>query len=670
MAAIHLLRSQISLLNSSKFKLIRPSINSLIIHNQQHLRPIHSIIPKSSPKEPASESSPGGWRTFSNPQSKPTDSIKSVGRNRQNGSKNQHIQHHRNPNFSRHFRPINSITPKSSPEKRVEVSGESTNSIKSVGRNGEDGSKNRVIRRDNRRNSVGSNGEEGSKNQNPNFSRRFLLRVLKRKKASCVGSNGEEGSKNWVREGRQGTCELRNKFGTLNKFSVSENETSENIMKLSGLPEQMVGHNAPVHPITSESSPEKPASEPRCGGWSIFSNAQSKHTDSIKSVGSNGEEGSRIRVNLSSVSENETSENRMRSSSLPEHNAPVHPVTPNSFPESPLIHVKGASEESTSEPSYRGWSIFSSPPSNPTNSIKGVGSSGENETSENMMKSCSLPEQMVGHNAPVRLMDVNPGINHMEWRIRLSGLLGLEVNRVLGGGVVPGSLILVGGDPGVGKSTLALQMAALIAESCDVGGAAPVLYVSGEESVKQIKNRADQLSIDTEDLFLYSSTVIEDILEKVQLLSPRALVVDSIQSVYLNEVAGSPGGLMQVKECTSALLRFAKKTNIPVLLIGRVNKNGEIAGPRVLEDIVDVVLYMEGEKHPSHRLLRSVKNRFGSTDELGVFEMSESGLEAVSNPSEMFLSEEHSDSENLVGLAVAVIIDGSLSFLVKVQTWC
>ncbi|XP_074285360.1 uncharacterized protein LOC141610943 isoform X1 [Silene latifolia] len=670
MAAIHLLRSQISLLNSSKFKLIRPSINSLIIPNQQHLRPIHSIIPKSSPKEPASESSPGGWRTFSNPQSKPTDSIKSVGRNRQNGSKNQHIQHHRNPNFSRHFRPINSITPKSSPEKRVEESGESKHSIKSVGRNEEDGSKNRVIRRENRRNSVGSIGEEGSKNQNPNFSRHFLLKVLKRKKASCVGSNEEEGLKNWVREGRQGTCESHNKCGTLNKFSVSENETSENIMKLSGLPEQMVGHNAPVHPITSESSPEKPASEPRCGGWSTFSNAQSKATDSIKSVDSNGEEGSRIRVNLSSVSENESSENRMRSSSLPEHNAPVHPVTPKSFPESPLIEVNGASKEPTFEPSPRGWSIFSSPTSNPTNSIKGVGSSAENETSENMMTLCSLPEQMVGHNAPVRLMDVNPGINHMEWRIRLSGLLGLEVNRVLGGGVVPGSLILVGGDPGVGKSTLALQMAALLAESCDVGGAVPVLYVSGEESVKQIRNRADQLSIDTEGLFLYSSTVIEDILEKVQLLSPRALVVDSIQSVYLNEVAGSPGGLMQVKECTSALLRFAKKTNIPVLLIGHVNKNGEIAGPRVLEDIVDVVLYLEGEKHPSHRLLHSVKNRFGSIDELGVFEMSESGLEAVSNPSEMFLSEEHSDSENLVGLAVAVIIDGSLSFLVKVQALC
>ncbi|KAH9610975.1 hypothetical protein KSS87_021431 [Heliosperma pusillum] len=406
------------------------------------------------------------------------------------------------------------------------------------------------------------------------------------------------------------------------------------------------------------------------------------------------------------------------------HFRTIHSSTLKSSSESSLIDVNGASKEPASEFSTRGWSTFSNLQSKPTNSIKRVNfneeegsrnrvyslsssisgkskaywvcsdcghstaqwwntckscnkfgtlkkfSVSENVNLENMMKSSWLPEQILGRNAPVRLMDVNRGMNHMEWRIRLSGLLGLEINTVLGGGIVPGSLILVGGDPGVGKSTLALQMAALIAVSCDVGGAAPVLYISGEESVEQIGNRADRLSIDTEDLFLYSSTDIKDILEQVQLLSPRAVVVDSIQTVYLKGVTGSPGGLMQVKECTSALLRFAKKTNIPVLLIGHVNKNGEIAGPRVLEHIVDVVLYMEGEKHSSHRLLRSVKNRFGSTDELGVFEMSESGLEAVSNPSEMFLSAEHSDSEHLAGLAIAVIIDGSRSFLVEVQALC
>ncbi|XP_052183049.1 uncharacterized protein LOC127795430 isoform X2 [Diospyros lotus] len=247
---------------------------------------------------------------------------------------------------------------------------------------------------------------------------------------------------------------------------------------------------------------------------------------------------------------------------------------------------------------------------------------------------------------PVRLMDVNRGINISDWRIPLPGLFGMEVARVLGGGLVPGSLVLVGGDPGVGKSTLLLQ------------------------SVEQIGNRADRMSICTEELFLYSSTDIEDILDKVQALSPRALIVDSIQTVYLMGVTGSAGGLSQVKECTSALLRYAKKTNIPVLLIGHVNKSGDIAGPRVLEHIVDVVLYMEGEKHSSHRLLRSVKNRFGSTDELGVFEMSQAGLQAVSNPSEMFLTEQQSDSEFLAGLAIAVIMDGSRSFLIEIQALC
>ncbi|KAJ6711560.1 DNA REPAIR PROTEIN RADA-LIKE PROTEIN [Salix purpurea] len=255
-------------------------------------------------------------------------------------------------------------------------------------------------------------------------------------------------------------------------------------------------------------------------------------------------------------------------------------------------------------------------------------------------------------------------------RVFLSGLFGSEVERVLGGGLVPGSLVLVGGDPGVGKSTLVLQVAGIIADSEDLGGSAPVVYVSGEESVEQIGIRADRLEIGTEELYLYSSTDIEDILRKIQHLSPRALIIDSIQTVYLKGVAGSAGGLAQVKECTSALLRFAKTTNIPIILIGHVNKAGDIAGPRVLEHIVDVVLYMEGEKYSSHRLLRPVKNRFGSTDELGVFEMSQSGLAVVSNPSEIFLTEQHSDSDFLAGLAVAVIMDGSRSFLIEIQALC
>ncbi|XP_059640792.1 uncharacterized protein LOC132282960 [Cornus florida] len=274
---------------------------------------------------------------------------------------------------------------------------------------------------------------------------------------------------------------------------------------------------------------------------------------------------------------------------------------------------------------------------------------------------------------PLRLTDVNRRMNLSNWRIPLSeesDRIGDEVARVLGGGVVPGSLVLVGGDPGVGKSTLLLQIAAIIAEDRIFGKPAPVVYVSGEESVQQIGHRADRMKIGTKELFLYSSTDLEDILGKVQALSPRALIIDSIQTVYLKGVAGSAGGLMQVKECTAALLRFAKRTNIPVLMIGHVNKSGDIAGPRVLEHIVDVVLYLEGEKYSSHRLLRSVKNRFGSTDELGVFEMSQSGLDAVSNPNVMFLSEQHLDSDYLAGLAVAVIMDGSRTFLIEIQALC
>nr|CAB3467026.1 unnamed protein product [Digitaria exilis] len=235
---------------------------------------------------------------------------------------------------------------------------------------------------------------------------------------------------------------------------------------------------------------------------------------------------------------------------------------------------------------------------------------------------------------PQSLQEVNKGVNRAAWRIPLSGSFGMEISRVLGGGIVPGSLILVGGDPGVGKSSLMLQLASNILEGFKVEESSPVVYVSGEESIEQIGNRADRMSIASSKLYLYSGTDIE------------------------------------VKECTSALLRFAKLTNIPVFLIGHVTKSGDIAGPRLLEHIVDVVLYMEGERCSSHRLLRSVKNRFGSTDELGVFEMAEFGLQAVLNPSQMFLTEHDSDSEIMAGLAVAVILDGSRTFALEVQALC
>ncbi|KAB1668857.1 hypothetical protein ES319_1Z101900v1 [Gossypium barbadense] len=265
------------------------------------------------------------------------------------------------------------------------------------------------------------------------------------------------------------------------------------------------------------------------------------------------------------------------------------------------------------------------------------------EFSETLARSW-LPKD-TGDVEPVKLIDVNSGVKKTDYRIPLFGPFGSEVARVLGGGLVPGSLVLIGGDPGVGKSTLLLQ------------------------SVEQISSRAERMKIGANELYLYAGTEIEDILTKIQSLSPRALIVDSIQTVYLKEITGSAGGLSQVRECTSALLRFAKKTNIPVLLAGHVTKSGDIAGPRVLEHIVDAVLYLEGEKCSSHRLLRSVKNRFGSIDELGIFEMSQLGLQVVLNPCEMFLSDQNSDSEFLAGLAVAVIMDGSRAFLIEIQSF-
>ncbi|CAI9107212.1 OLC1v1006521C1 [Oldenlandia corymbosa var. corymbosa] len=229
----------------------------------------------------------------------------------------------------------------------------------------------------------------------------------------------------------------------------------------------------------------------------------------------------------------------------------------------------------------------------------------------------------------VKLSDTNMPINQENRRIPLPGLFGAEVERVVGaGGIVPGSLVLVGGDPGAGKSTFLLQVASIIADGENhKEGPAPVVYVSGEESIEQIRNRAYRMNIlQTADLSLYSSTEVNDMLEKVQCLSPHASVIESIQTVYMRGVAGQSRGPAQVKECTAALQRFAKKTNIPILLAGQVTKEGILAGPRELEHAVDVVLYIEGDKLYSHRVLRSVKNRFGSTDEIGVFEMSQLGF--------------------------------------------
>jgi len=234
-----------------------------------------------------------------------------------------------------------------------------------------------------------------------------------------------------------------------------------------------------------------------------------------------------------------------------------------------------------------------------------------------------------------------------------------EFNRVLGGGIVPGSVVLIGGDPGIGKSTLLLQISALLARQ--IG---PVLYVSGEESPQQIKMRAERLGISEEQLYVLAETNLNQILNHIEHLNPKMVIVDSIQSVYLEELTSSAGSIGQVRECAAALLRSAKASHIPIFLVGHVTKAGAIAGPRVLEHIVDTVLYLEGERFHSYRLLRSVKNRFGSTNEVGVFEMGHEGLMEVANPSEAFLSER---LPAVAGSAIAVTMEGTRPLLVEIQ---
>jgi DNA repair protein RadA/Sms len=235
-----------------------------------------------------------------------------------------------------------------------------------------------------------------------------------------------------------------------------------------------------------------------------------------------------------------------------------------------------------------------------------------------------------------------------------------EWNRVLGGGVVPGSLVLIGGEPGIGKSTLILQVSGLLAAH-----RAPVLYVSGEESNQQIKLRADRMGVSAKGLYLLAETSLDAVIEAVDKLRPSALVVDSIQTMYLDEVPSAAGTVSQVRECTARLMRLAKgDAHLPVFLVGHVTKAGDLAGPRVLEHMVDIVLYLEGDRYHSYRLLRGVKNRFGSTHEIGVFEMGPKGLVEVANPSEAFLAERLA---GVPGSAVTVAVEGSRPLLVEIQ---
>ncbi len=262
---------------------------------------------------------------------------------------------------------------------------------------------------------------------------------------------------------------------------------------------------------------------------------------------------------------------------------------------------------------------------------------------------------LTGRSAPRSIGDVSAGD---EDRIRVPIE---EFARVLGGGIVPGSIVLVGGDPGIGKSTLMLQMAMEMASS------KRVLYVSGEESERQIKMRATRLNGKKElpkDLLLVTETNLEIILNHINEVKPELLIVDSIQTVYLSSMDSSAGSVSQVRECSSQLRELAKTSGISVFVIGHVTKEGTIAGPRVLEHIVDTVLYLEGDRFQAYRLLRSVKNRFGATSEVGVFEMREGGLVEVTNPSEAFLAER---MVNAAGSAIAVTMEGTRPILVEVQ---
>jgi len=234
-----------------------------------------------------------------------------------------------------------------------------------------------------------------------------------------------------------------------------------------------------------------------------------------------------------------------------------------------------------------------------------------------------------------------------------------ELNRVLGGGLVPGSLVLVGGDPGIGKSTLLLQAASMLAQATP-----PVLYVSAEESAQQVKLRADRLGLGTNGLFVLSETRLDDVLGAAEQLNPSLLIVDSIQTVYLDDLTSAAGSVSQVRECTSRIMQFAKPRQLPVFLVGHVTKEGAIAGPRVLEHMVDAVVYLEGDRFHQFRILRAVKNRFGSTDEVGVFEMADAGMREVRNPSEVFLQER---AGNAAGSAIAVTLEGSRPILLEVQ---
>lgn len=257
----------------------------------------------------------------------------------------------------------------------------------------------------------------------------------------------------------------------------------------------------------------------------------------------------------------------------------------------------------------------------------------------------------IGSNLPQRLQDV---VATNEMRIDMCNG---ELNRVLGGGLVPGSLVLLGGEPGIGKSTLALQVLMQMGER-------KTFYASGEESAKQLKLRAERLAGNAENLYISAETSLERILEQVKAIEPEIVVIDSIQTIGTDAIDASIGSLSQVRECAARILDFAKTRNVPFIIIGHINKEGSLAGPKVLEHIVDTVLQFEGDQQYMYRILRAQKNRFGSTAELGIYEMRQDGLREVTNPSELLLS---TAREGLSGIAIAAAVEGVRPFLIEVQ---
>ena len=291
------------------------------------------------------------------------------------------------------------------------------------------------------------------------------------------------------------------------------------------------------------------------------------------------------------------------------------------------------------------WNTFKEirvAPSSPTKAIVAKGS----------LNAGSIQSSAASAGRILRLRDIS---NHDDPRIDMHDA---ELNRVLGGGLVPGSIVLLGGEPGIGKSTLSLQTMLRLPEK-------KILYVSGEESAHQLKMRANRIPHEENDNFLIlCENSLEAIFDHIKAEQPELVIIDSIQTIMTEDVESSAGSIAQVRECASALLRFAKSSGVPVILIGHITKEGSLAGPKILEHIVDAVIQFEGDQHYMYRILRSMKNRFGSTAELGIYEMQQNGLRQVSNPSELLLTQDH---EGLSGVAISSAIEGVRPFLVETQ---